>query len=918
MKNFIFYTSVFVFIAISLSGIFCNAQVLGDYRSAATGNWGTLATWQTYDGASWIAATATPTSVNAQTITIQSPHTVTRNAAVTVDQVVIDPGATVLSNGANILTIANGAGVDLTINGTFIESTTAANQNVWNAGATWQMGANGTLIKTTAASSNNWQTTYQGGIANIPATSNWIIRRNTAVAVSLSTTTPATGSVYPNLTIENNVAGIWVTTTASGFTGSAIYPTIKGNLDIGGTGTSTVSFLNDVQNATATQILGNVNVRTGNIIRNFGTGLEIKGNLTVAGTVDYTGGTGAKRIIFSGGNAQSVSGAGTLNVYDMIINKSADQLTMNRAVTVNNLMTFTNGIVNTTAVNLLTINTAGSVSGASNSSFVNGPVRYIGGSAFTYPVGKGADYQPLAISSTAVGGAFWTETFSNGCSASCLAQSYTTGPNGAWTVTTSYPDEGCGVADYPNIWYISGAECGNAAGACGTSCGTTDPSLHIGSTSMGDMGASYDAGGYCAFLGSPGTQSDTRSESPSINCTGRSNITLAFNYIENGSGTLDNATVWYYNGTVWAQLSDPAKTLWGSCSPQGLWTAYSIALPASADNNPSVKIGFRWINNDDMTGSDPSFAVDDITLSTTGPTVDFTCEYFYADPTTTFNNVMGAGLAQIENCEYWILTRNAGTASKNVTPGWDANSCILPPATLTDYRVARWDGASWQNEGNTATTGAVPPASGTVTSGSVSSFSPFTIGSVTTWSLPVELLSFTAKVNGKSVDLNWSVASEINNDYYTIERSRDAIRFENILTVDGEGNSSKLLNYYAIDKDPFDGISYYRLKQTDFDGKYSYSEIIALNITNESTLEIISINYETDNNNSTIIRVGDNSSFTLELLNNTGGLVFSSEYNFPAGSIAEIFLNSNDYKKGMYLLKVSDKSVMKTKKLIIF
>lgn len=187
-----------------------------------------------------------------------------------------------------------------------------------------------------------------------------------------------------------------------------------------------------------------------------------------------------------------------------------------------------------------------------------------------------------------------------------MANAYV-GPNGAWTTTAT----GFNGAD-PNVWYIAGSECGNAPPACGSVCGTTDPSLHIGSNNsvLGDQGASYLAGG----LGFWFPETDMRVESPAINCTGYTSITLAFNYIENGQGTTDDATLWYYDGATWAPLDPLAKTAL-TCNPQGTWTAFSIALPASANNNANVKIGFRWVNNDDNVGTDPSFAVDDITLS---------------------------------------------------------------------------------------------------------------------------------------------------------------------------------------------------------------------------------------------------------------------------------------------------------------
>jgi hypothetical protein len=95
--------------------------------------------------------------------------------------------------------------------------------------------------------------------------------------------------------------------------------------------------------------------------------------------------------------------------------------------------------------------------------------------------------------------------------------------------------------------------------------------------------------------------------------------------------------------------------------------------------------------------------------------------------------------------------------------------------------------------------------------------------------LPIELLDFNAVMNNKQVDITWSTATESNNDYYTIEKSKDGINFESVSTVDAAGNSLSLVNYKDIDTNPFDGISYYRLKQTDFDETFSYSKIVAVN-----------------------------------------------------------------------------------------
>ena len=96
--------------------------------------------------------------------------------------------------------------------------------------------------------------------------------------------------------------------------------------------------------------------------------------------------------------------------------------------------------------------------------------------------------------------------------------------------------------------------------------------------------------------------------------------------------------------------------------------------------------------------------------------------------------------------------------------------------------------------------------------------------------LPIKLLNFNASFHSNgSVVIYWQTASEIQNDYFTIERSVDGLTFETVKNIEGAGTSSMLLNYSEIDTSPYVGKSYYRLKQTDFNGQFNYSEIRSVN-----------------------------------------------------------------------------------------
>lgn len=105
---------------------------------------------------------------------------------------------------------------------------------------------------------------------------------------------------------------------------------------------------------------------------------------------------------------------------------------------------------------------------------------------------------------------------------------------------------------------------------------------------------------------------------------------------------------------------------------------------------------------------------------------------------------------------------------------------------------------------------------------------PYFVGATV---LPITLTSFEANVvDNVFINLDWITASEINNDFFTIEKSKDGQLFEVVGIVDGAGNSNTVLEYETLDENPYKGISYYRLKQTDFDGQNNYSKIVAVNI----------------------------------------------------------------------------------------
>ena len=97
--------------------------------------------------------------------------------------------------------------------------------------------------------------------------------------------------------------------------------------------------------------------------------------------------------------------------------------------------------------------------------------------------------------------------------------------------------------------------------------------------------------------------------------------------------------------------------------------------------------------------------------------------------------------------------------------------------------------------------------------------------------LPVQLTSFTATQENGTHRLHWQTATETNNHHFDIERSTGGRSFEKIGTLAGAGNSSTGENYSFIDNRPISGTNYYRLKQTDTDGRFDYSKVISVKHT---------------------------------------------------------------------------------------
>ena len=404
-----------------LSSFAATSQTTGDYRSAASGNWNVAATWQRYDGATWVAAVTPPSSADG-VITILNTHTVTVNFAVTVDQVVVDNGGTLALTGSGITIADGGDANDLTVNGAFTHSAGAVlgtGHVLINGSATWTggfidvtattIGATGTMTINATGDARLLEPLTNNG------TINWtngafrfnggILTNNAAFNIS---NTAGNIENFSSGTFTNSTTGT-ITKTSAGTTTQSVIFNNNGTFQInGGNFTNSSTFTN-----TGLVSFSNNATFQNSSTMNFNAGSSVGGT----GNFNQSGGT--------------LSFSLALNVVATIaINFSGGAITGTGSVTTNGQFNWTSGNLNCsttlTATAVMTINATGDVR-VQNTLTNNGTINWTNG-AFRFNGGTFTNNASFTISNTAGHiENFSTGTFTN--SATGTVTKTTTGVN---------------------------------------------------------------------------------------------------------------------------------------------------------------------------------------------------------------------------------------------------------------------------------------------------------------------------------------------------------------------------------------------------------------------------------------------------------------------------------------------------------
>jgi hypothetical protein len=431
-------------------------------------------------------------------------------------------------------------------------------------------------------------------------------------------------------------------------------------------------------------------------------------------------------------------------------------------------------------------------------------------------------------------------------------------------------------------------------------------------------------------------------------------INVGHNWINNGALSQGTRTV-TFNGTTNQQIGGTAATTFynltinksaggvtlnNTATIQGAGTFTSGIVTSSSTNlmifndnatttganniTPSFVDGpVRKIGNDIFTFPVGKSNVGYMLCAISAPsnTTDaFTAEY-KRNSAAALGPITAAGLYRVSACEYWQIDRTTGTSNVNVTLSWNGLSpCSASTyvSSLASLVVAHFNGTSWNAYGSNSFTG--NGAAGTVTWNSVSSFSPFTIGSTSAISnpLPIRFTGIKAFNVTTGNKIEWTNLTEENLSAYEVERSADGTSFTSIITVSPKTNNGQENNYEVTDAHILSGTNYYRIKAVQTDGSILYSTIVKV-IPGGSESYSISVYPNPITTSSFTVELSNYKSgdYLFKLMDMNGRPVMLKTIHCPGGSVSVSLNRPATLLPGLYILQVSGEALSETKKLSI-
>ena len=289
-------------------------------------------------------------------------------------------------------------------------------------------------------------------------------------------------------------------------------------------------------------------------------------------------------------------------------------------------------------------------------------------------------------------------------------------------------------------------------------------------------------------------------------------------------------------------------------------------------------------------------SVEQLTKVATGDS--FTARYLRtAAPNNSSINTNVGTFEQVSQIEFWELDEAMADpdATARVRLHTYSTGASGISGNASDIVVAHYNGSQWENVGSNGLS--VQGDELSIQSDALSSFSPFTFGSGGVSPLPVELVQFSAARQQNEVRLTWQTATEVNNEGFEVQHSADAQHFEAVAFVPGKGNNS----YYSYLHTPETAqVQYYRLRQVDTDGTFSFSKVAMVNSTAVATTAP-AIAWPNPAASGTQLQLSNMRTGNYQLFNAQGRLIWAGRLAADGRNAAT--LNLPDITSGMYLLK---------------
>ncbi len=842
------------------------------FYSIATGNWSTTTIWsRTSGGASCSCA---PTGGNGL---VYVDHAITLDNSYTVNNVTVESGGNLSNAASKILTTSN------------ILATTGS--GVFAASTAW-------VISSIATSGTG------------TSTSSTALSLSGTLSVGAGSTLQMTGGV--GLTVNGNMTidGTLALGTSNLTNSNASGLLINGVGNITGSGTITLGVSKAIPTGTTLTFAPVISLSNGVVITNNGT-VNMQNNITGSNATSIWT-NAANSVLDMGGTASALMATGTLDA-SAVPNTVKYSGSGNQNIKTPSSSTYYNLNLSSSSTGVKSLQAALTVSG-------------------DLQISTGAQLDAVASGNTITLSGNWTNSSTNGTpfspSTSIVYFSGTSLISGTGitsfynvnitTAGTLTGNSSTGKVLVTGNWQNDGIFSHNSGDITfngtstisGTSItafntiivnATKTLTLHATETDFrGDLtsnGTLNHNSGLAALTGVGTTQNINGSTSA---------LTFYQLEVDNPSGTIllarpitINSTLTLTNGNITTDATNLLSLIAGSSIVSGSSSSF-VKGPMKKTGNTSFIF---------PVGKSSTYAP--ITIGAPSLSTDhFTAEYFNSDPNSSYSRTLkDASLDHLSKAEYWVLSRTGGSSTVASTLSWGSGRSG-GVYTLADLRVASWNGSSWKDLGNGGTTG--DSTSGTVfNSSSVTTYSAFTLASSTSANpLPIALTSFDAVPMGNQVHLSWTTASEINNDYFTIERSMNGITFNELAKIDAAFNSYSLINYKTTDEHPFIGTSYYRLKQTDFNGQSEIFKPVAIFMEDKKIGINDIIIFPNPFGEAFTIRLDSdlNEELELKILNTNCVNIYTEKLPIEKGNNELHFKTPENLKAGIYLIQFTDKN----------